>query len=624
MKCKALQNGAAIVFACITTFALGLDMTIGLPYQLILTLQDGFFGIVDNLLITFNYFHTMDHITGAVLIAGLSYVYCRWLFRNKEQHAWGEYALSLFFALTMLVSEAVAAENSIKALWAGGTQLLKGFFYLLGMWPLFLVGLRALMTCVQKLETLPKLEKGTLWDRYPFLCPFLLMAVCWMPILIMKFPGGMSPDVTVQILDWLNQSMELSHPPFTSVAYGIFYELGEKIGCTNVGIFLFTLLQTLCFLAVLAYSCVRMRCWKVPKGVFWAVLAAYCFAPNYSGWTTTLVKDVPYLIACILLCVLLIDWSLDCKLFCKQKMNHVLLVAAGVALWLWRRNGLAMVLGCGVCMLLAALRQKDKRCVGEISISLVLTICISLGINTFLQNVFPYRSAAQRETYSHLLQVTGRVAMEYPDAYSEEELAIINEVMSYDEIPEWYSPIITDGMKALFKEDATEAEYAAFRSLVAEKMADYPVEYADAYINLIYRLFDWRSDRGDYIGRREISHPYYIRSYTNMLYDQEKLQGLNAAQEAVENWNFWFVDLPLVGLLVNIGFCVDVMIALCWIMVKKKRNIAIFAMLPAILTVIFCLFSPLVYIRYAVPITATLPLWFAAYTAHGAKQQEEV
>ena len=149
------------------------------------------------------------------------------------------------------------------------------------------------------------------------------------------------------------------------------------------------------------------------------------------------------------------------------------------------------------------------------------------------------------------------------------------------------------------------------------------MEYADAYINLIYRLFDWRSDRGDYIARREISHPYYIRSYTNLLYDQEQLQGLNAAQEAVENWNYWFADLPLAGLLVNIGFCVDVMITVWWVMARKKRRMAVLALLPAILTAVFCLFSPLVYIRYAVPITATLPLWFAAYTAHGAIRQEE-
>lgn len=620
---RSLRVMASVAAACLTTFALGLDMTIALPKQLILTLHNGFWGVIDNLLIAMNHFHTMDHITGAVVVAGLSYVYHRWLFSPKRRKGWGEYALSAFFALTMLLSEMIAAEDSIKALWAGGTQLLKAMFYMVGMWPLFLAAMRMLEAGMQRIDGLSPLKAGTFWDRHPFAAPFWLMAVCWLPYFIMKYPGGMSPDVTMQVQDWQNQTMELSHPPVTSVVYGVFYEMGNWLGSPNRGVLLFTLLQTVCFLLVLAYSCVRMRAWKVPKWIYVFVLAAYCFAPNYSGWTTILVKDVPYVIACILLCVLMNDLALDPKGFCGKILNHVLLIVSGVTVWLWRRNGIGMALVCGVCMLLLVLRIKNRKSFAKLAISIVLMAALSLGTNAVLTASFPYRPAAQRETYSHLLQVTGRVACEFPDAYTEEEQAIINEVMTYDKIPEWYSPIITDGMKALFKEDATEEEYAAFRSLVAEKFADYPVEYVDAYINLIYRLFDLRADRGHYIARREISHPYYIRSYTNLLYDQEALAGLNAAQEAVENWNYWFADLPLVGLTVNIGFCVDLMLAFCWAAVRAKRKGALAVLLPAILTAVFCLFSPLVYIRYALPITSTMPLWFAAWAAHGVRQKEE-
>jgi len=257
------------------------------------------------------------------------------------------------------------------------------------------------------------------------------------------------------------------------------------------------------------------------------------------------------------------------------------------------------------------------------AVSLVLTAAVSLGTNAALTASFDYRPAAKREIYSHLLQVTGRVAAEYPDAYTAEEIAVIDEVMQFDQIQRRFDPIITDGVKSLFREDATPEEYTAFQQLAFRKFKEYPVEYADAYINLIYRLFDLRADRGDYIARREISHPYYLRSYTNLLYDQEALAGLNAAQEAVENWNYWFADFPLVGLMVNIGFCVDLLLTMCWLMVRQKRRKAIAALVPALLTAAFCLASPVVYIRYALPITASLPMWFAAWTAHGMKQKEE-
>lgn len=621
-KRKGFRMSVLAVLACVTVLALGMDMTIALPAKITRTFHNGFWGVVHNLLVSLNAFHTMDHLTGAIAAAGMLIAYRRWLLQPCRSSV-GEYLLSGFFALSMLVSEACAAENSIKAIWAGGTQLLKSAILLMGMWPMFLAALRALREGMQRLDGLKSISSKSKWGRHPFLYPFLLMAVCWLPVLIMKHPGGMSPDVTMQVQDWMNQNMELSHPPVTSVVYGVFYEMGQWLGGNNNGIFLFTLLQTLCYLAVLAYSCSRMLSWRVPAWVYGSALFIYCIAPNYSGWTTTLVKDVPYVIACNLLCILMIDLSLDPKAFCSKVSHWIMLVIAGTTVWLWRRNGIGMTLVCGLCMLVVAVRRTDLRCVCKTAVSLLLTIAISLGINAALTSAFPYRSAAKREVYSHFLQAAGRVAVEYPDAYTDEEIAVINEVMTYDQIPRRYDPIITDGVKLLFKEDATPEEYKAFCMLVMNKAPQYATEYLDAYINLTYRLFDWRADRGDYVARREISHPYYIRSYTNLLYDQEELQGLNAAQEAAENWHFWFADLPLIGLMVNIGFCVDLMLALVWVMIREKRKHALMALVPALLTAVFCLASPVVYIRYALPITSTLPLWFAAYAAHGQMNKEE-
>ena len=381
-------------------------------------------------------------------------------------------------------------------------------------------------------------------------------------------------------------------------------------------------MQTVCFLSVLSYACVRMRAWRVPGWLYTAVLAAYCFIPNYSGWTTVWVKDVPYVIACNLLCVLLIDCSLDAEAFLRKTSSRLLLIAAGTTAWLWRRNGIGMTLVCGLCMLAMAARSAKWRGFVKMLLPIALSAVLALGANAALTNCFGYRPAAKREVYSHLLQVTGRVACEYPEAYTEEEIALIDRIVVWEDIPRRYDPIITDGMKMLFREDATAEEYEAFRALVKRKFADYPVEYADAFINLVYRLFDIRADRGDYIARREISHPYHIRTYSNELYDQKALEGLNAAQEAVENWNYWFADLPLIGLLVNIGFCTELMLAMCWAMVRQKRTSALAALVPGILTMFFCLFSPLVYIRYALPMTCTLPLWFAAWTAHGKSHKE--
>lgn len=136
-----MQQRLRLLF--LTVLALGLDFTIALPNKVVQTFHDGAWGVIHNLLVSLNAFHTMDHLTGAIAAAGLLFGYSRWMLKPGRDRAC-EYLLSGFFAATMLMSEVCAAENSIKAIWAGGTQLLKSVLYLAGMWPLFLMALRAL------------------------------------------------------------------------------------------------------------------------------------------------------------------------------------------------------------------------------------------------------------------------------------------------------------------------------------------------------------------------------------------------------------------------------------------------------------------------------------------------
>lgn len=609
-----------LLLAGLSTFALGLDFTVALPKQLILTLRESsLFGVMNNLLIALNHFHTMDHLTGTLVLLACVWLYQRYLLSANEKK--GGILLSGFFALAMLVSEAASAENTIRCLWAGSTQVLKTVLYVAGLWPLFLAGLRLLREALQRLAAGGE-PRGACRKRHPFATPFVVIALCWLPFFVMKYPGGMSPDVTVQILNWQGPSIDASHPLMTTMMYGVLYQLGEALGNPNLGIFLFTLLQTLAYLAVLAYGCACMQRWGVSKLLYNLTLAAFCLSANYGGYATNLVKDVPYVIGCLLMCVLLIDFSLDPSAFWKRTKNIVLFIVAWATIWLWRRNGPLTAALCALAMLplLFALPGADKRlCLRRLVAVAAACVALCVGIGAVPTAFRQIRPAARREVYGHMLQMAGKVVCEHPDDLTEQDIRVLDGVMAYDKIREEYDPIITDGMKFLFREDATPQQYADFRAWVLAKAREYPLDYVDAYLNLTYRLFDIRSDRGDYVRRREISHPYYIRSYTNELYNQQTLHGLDAAQEAVENWNFWTPDLPLIGQLSNIGLCVFVLAALSYLFATSGCKRALLALVPAWITVAACLGSPLVYIRYALPITASLPLWFAAWQAHARK-----
>ncbi len=609
MTKKGWRIAAIAALAFLTVLALGLDFTVALPNKLIVTLRDGGIGaIINNLLIALNHFHTMDHITGTLAVALCMVLYARYLLRQRAP--WGEYALAAFLTLALLVCEAMTAETTVACLWAGGTQLMKTALFLSGVFPLCLCLIRALREGLTKVP----LDEGRP-SKHPFLWPFVLMLLCWIPYMIAKYPIGMSPDATVQILEYQANTISKDHPVLTTLAYGWLWQLGDALGDTNLGFFGLMIAQAVSMAAVLAHSLTCMRRWRVPCAVRTVILLAYCIVPNYSGWVTAMVKDIPYVIGCLLLTVLLFDFAFDKKAFFQKRSNRLLLAGALLTIWLWRRNGPVLAIAAGLYLVFAT------KCARR-TLALVAACCaVAFGLQTGLEKATNALPAAQRETYSLMLQATGRIVKNHQDELPQEELQVISRILDYEKAAENYNPILTDEVKRYFIEEAGEENYDAYVRVALSQMARYPLDTLDSFLNLTYRIFDLRSDRTEYIKAREISHPYYIRSYTNLLYDQSKLQGLNASQEAVENWNFWFPDLPGVGMLVNIGFCVEMMLVMMYLLREKNRWM-LSGFLPSVVTLGFLMLSSLVYIRYALPITMALPLWFAAYFARREEKEQ--
>lgn len=160
---QVIRIVAAIGLSCLMVFALGLDMSVEIPLKLTATIRDGLWGWLNNMIIALNHFHTMDHLAGLMALVACIWLYTRFLMRGKAPK--GEWLLSGFFALIMLISEAAAAENTVTCLWSGGTQIIKSILYLVGMWPLFLTLLRLLHSAIEWLAKPAPLRDHTLWAR---------------------------------------------------------------------------------------------------------------------------------------------------------------------------------------------------------------------------------------------------------------------------------------------------------------------------------------------------------------------------------------------------------------------------------------------------------------------------
>ena len=154
----------------------------------------------------------------------------------------------------------------------------------------------------------------------------------------------------------------------------------------------------------------------------------------------------------------------------------------------------------------------------------------------------------------------------------------------------------------------------------------YPAEYLDAMLHMNGVLFDLRDNEPMYICFSDMNLDDYVYpwSFNDMsMYEREALVPLNSANRLLTEWYMDFDKLPVVGLLGSMSFHSLGMLAMLYISWCSGRKRSRLVWLPGLITFGICLFSPVVYLRYALPYVCAAPISVAGYFAQVKKEKEE-
>ena len=81
-------------------------------------------------------------------------------------------------------------------------------------------------------------------------------------------------------------------------------------------------------------------------------------------------------------------------------------------------------------------------------------------------------------------------------------------------------------------------------------------------------------------------------------------------------------ELPLVGPLFSMGFCMELMIVMLYLGWKRGHRQSLAMWIPSLVTGVSGLFCAIVYLRYLLPTVGGVPLWFAAWMLCEDHKQE--
>ena len=159
----------------------------------------------------------------------------RYLFHKPRETGAGEYALTGFGGVMMLLCACMRATGSVRTIWENAFQLAKALWVLAGMWLILLCAQRALTGWHFRFDDLPVIG---LFASMGF-CVYVMLGMsylCWiqgrrrallvqLPALLTALRGMFCPEVYVRYLPPTMAALPLW--------FGAFYVLGSEMGAAE-------------------------------------------------------------------------------------------------------------------------------------------------------------------------------------------------------------------------------------------------------------------------------------------------------------------------------------------------------------------------------------------------------
>ena len=466
------------------------------------------------------------------------------------------------------------------------------------------------------------------YTRRPTLALTALLAVCYLPFLIIFYPG-----VVISDMAWMFEQFEgitqmtTWHSVFTTWTFALCVRFGRLFGSDNLGCCLYMALQTglLCYAVARSLSLMRRlgssRRWQL------AGMAFFCLTPIWGTYCIMLGKDTLFTATVLLWLVQTVEWARGLRRWGPGRWALYALTA--LLICLWRNNGLYLALPCLLVFVLALARRGDRLRMGGVAAGV---LAVMLAFDNLLVPALGIVDNRASGVYSLPFQQVARVVRNHREELTPQQLEAIDQVLDVDEIGALYEPWISDPVKYTYRQFGQGAQVekqalAGFRQVWLELLPTYWQTYVEAFVANTrgYYCFIPRYTGVTYsmqAGRRFYFGTYTIEGegqlHTTQPQSLSRLRDL--VQSLCERWD----TIPLLQILL-------VSAAYTWLLIGagiacaqagRRRDVWLF--LPALMSLATCLLSPVDdYFRYFLPIVAMTPLLLCLARHEKNRAQED-
>lgn len=482
----------------------------------------------------------------------------------------------------------------------------------------------ALFSLIKKDTEIKKVETNDKFielNKKKFLLLICLIVACWLPLLIIFFPGNIDWDTYRQLFQ-IYHLLPLSdhHPFFDTLIFGLFWKIGDLLGSNAWSLFLYAIVQYL-FTAG-AFSLAIYYVNRHSQNIWVARIMFIFFAlyPVISQFAMSMSKDSLNGWIFVIYFVQYLEILRTKGEILHQRRFTISLIVICILCALTKKTGLYIIIISDL-FLLIDLKQGRK--------ILLLTICSLVFVNNILWSHIILKSnniapGSEREKFSAPSQHVALYLQRYGAEMTKKDWEALRYVYNHPEkLPEVYIPYRADNTKSLWKETTTLSDKMQFAKWYVEKGISHPKTFLisqaaldgplltfnrwthfDDDTRLFYFSFDFNKDTESmyYSGVTSINriHQVMKSSYRDSTHAKWY-------KTYIAHYLSWTQGL-LKPLFSKVLFATWVPLFVLFYGFYSRRKEIVFAMIPVLLNLAIVSIGPVVISRYMVISLYTAPI----------------
>lgn len=438
-------------------------------------------------------------------------------------------------------------------------------------------------------------------ETHPVIFFFILFLICWLPYIIIFYPGTLNCDALVEIHQyWGKIHWTTHHPILPTIIYGSFMDLGKSLLNDNFGLFLNNISQVL--VGSLTLSIALNYTYKIVnnKKAIWIIFAFFAFLPTWPIHFYSEVKDIWFSISFLIYILFTMSFiKLNGKFNIKQWIGYILSM---MFIYFFRNNGVFVIL-LTLPFLVIIAKKIDKVKILSFSI-LTIVIC------SLLTKFYMSKNNITKGSIVEALAIPLQQSALYINSYelTGEEYTAINNIIDVNYFKELYNPEIVDDIKAEHKE-ITSDSLKSYLITWFKMFFKHPNIYLKATLNASYGYFyPNRIEYKDGIAQFTIDSTgrFVAMNVTGLnLHHIDKTADL---RNIIYNFTYMLRNMPLIGLLFSCGFYTWFLIVLTLVAIYFKQKKDLIILVPLYVIFLVCIASPVnAYVRYMLPIMISIP-----------------